>query len=126
LGYSTRRKLDGVNAAEVVMAELSEGETRVLTEEETRALYREIHEAEKESLRRQVEMMRLGMRLARNTIIKWHDRKKRPTKDEMRELLAALSWPIVAADFVDAQPRSLTPLNDTIERLTEQLEALDH
>jgi hypothetical protein len=56
-----------------VMAEL-------LTEEETRALYMKIHEAERESLRRRVEMMRLGVRLARATVIKWHDRKSRRPK----------------------------------------------
>ena len=134
-----RRALGGkarayeANAAEVVMAEsMTDEEIRellktgkLLTEEETRALYRKIHESEKDGLRRRVEMMRLGVRLARATVIKWHNRKKPPTKDEMRKLLDQLSWPIVAADFVEAQPGSLTPLNDTIERLTEQLEVLD-
>jgi hypothetical protein len=69
--------------------------------------------------------MRVGVRLARATVIKWHDRKKRPTKDEMLKLLDELSWPIIAADFVDAtQPGGHTPLDDTITRLTERLEAI--
>ena len=98
----------------------------LLTEEETRALYMKIHESEKDGLRRRGAMMRLGVRLARATVIKWHDRKKPPTKNEMLRLLDELSWPIVAADFVDAQPGSLIPLDDTIKRLAEQLEPLEN
>ena len=70
--------------------------------------------------------MRLGVRLARASMIKWHDRKKPPTKEEMRKLLEELSWPIVADDYVEAQPASLFPLDDTIGRLTERNEALDN
>jgi 4-alpha-glucanotransferase len=93
--------------------------------EEARLALARFNEAEKETLRRRAEMMQLGVRLARKTIIKWHDRDTPPSKDEMEELLKALSWPIEAAIYHDAVPGANAPLDDTIERLTEKIAALE-